>query len=96
MSASEEHLGLELILLWDEIAHAIQQLLNCHNVHCSRNAPKNAPSIVTQEFTLDTEYQAEVTPDQQDSYPYMATPEQYFTQTIRHKYTEAEEEQREC
>ena len=94
MSASNDHLGLELILLWDELSHAIQQMLNCHNVHCSKNAPKNAPSIVTQEFNLDTDIRADVTPDAQDSYPYMAASEQYYTRNIRHKYTEAEEEQR--
>ena len=94
MSASDEHLGLELILLWDEIAHSIQQLLNCHNVHCSRNAPKNAPSIVAQEFTADSEYQPNVTPDDQDSYPYMAAPEQYFTRKVHYVYTERDEETR--
>ena len=93
MSASEEHLGLELILLWDEIAHAIQQMLNCHNVHCSENAPNNKPTIVTEEFTL-TDISVNETLDEHDSHPYMSAPEQYYTRTIRHKYTESEEEQR--
>ena len=93
MSSLDEHLGLELVLLWDELAHAIQKLLNAHNQYDRHDAPKNKPTITVQSFTPEPQVQLNLTPDGND-YPYMPEAQTYFSRDVKYEYSESDEETR--
>ena len=96
MVGSMSTLEKDLIIMWDEMNHAIRDLLNAHNIVDPTHpvAKYNRPKLAIEEYLPAPD--VTLANDSTDSHPNMAPTGEYFSKVTLHKLTEEEEGIRKC
>ena len=87
MSGDHIHLETELLIAYDNLAHAIQQALNLTRLN-------ERPRLEILEYEKEANAVVNVTTESADPAPYMAEPIPLYHQKVLHSYEEHEEEYR--
>ena len=84
----------DLIILWDDMSHAIRELLNANNIVDSDHpvAKYNRPKLTVDEYQPAPEAVAYDNNEVTGEYPNMASRNKYYTKIVHHKMTADEEE----
>ena len=87
MSGSIVQLEIELVLLVDELTHAIQKMLQVETLD-------NPQGLTLDEYILEPNAQLNYTDEMDDSMPHMGEPIPLYTKKVLHSYREGEESDR--
>ena len=88
MSASSLHLELELLLLVDELAHAMQRMLQVENLD-------GPPKLVLEEYNLETSARMDYSDYVHDDLPHMGEAPALYSRSVLHQYCSGAEDTRE-
>lgn len=87
MSGDHVHLETEMLIAYDNLAHAIQQALNLTRLN-------ERPRLAVLEYEKEENARINVTTESADPMPYMAEPFPLYHQNTLHEYDEGDEEYR--